>query len=71
MKLTVTEKIRIILGRKKMSMADLADKLNMSRQNLSNKMKRDNFDEKEIEEIAKALGVGYEINFILDDDSRI
>lgn len=64
--LTVAEKIRILLGRRNMTMTDLAEKLNMSRQNLANKMKRDNFSEKEIAEIAKVLNVEYEINFVLD-----
>lgn len=71
MELTVAEKIRIVLGRKNKTLTDLAEALNMSRQNLNNKMKRDNFNEKEIADIAKALELDYEINFILKDGRKI
>ena len=33
-------------------------------QNFNNKMKRDNFSEKDLQEIAEALGLQVEINFI-------
>lgn len=69
--LTVAEKIKIILGRREMTVSDLAKKIGTSPQNLHNKIKRNNFNEKEIERIAEALGVKYEINFILEDDKRI
>ena len=71
MRLTVAEKIRIILGRKDMTLSDLAEKLHMSRQNLTNKMKRDNFSEKEISEIANVLECDYEINFVMDNGDKI
>lgn len=71
MELTVAEKIRILLGRKNMTLTDLAEKMNMSRQNLNNKMKRNNFSEQEIKAIAYALEVEYEISFIMDDGKRI
>lgn len=38
--------------------------LNCSRQNLSNKMSRNNFDERELTAIANALGCELEINFV-------
>ena len=50
-----TEKIKIILLKKKMTVKDLAEKLNCTSQNLSGKFKRDNFSEKELIEIANAL----------------
>jgi transcriptional regulator with XRE-family HTH domain len=62
--LTAAEQIRILLIRKNMTLSELADKIEISRQNLSNKMKRDNFAEKEMMEIAEALGCSLEINFI-------
>ena len=40
------------------------DQLNCSRQNLSNKMSRNNFDERELTAIANALGCELEINFV-------
>ncbi|WP_338838169.1 helix-turn-helix transcriptional regulator [Kurthia gibsonii] len=71
MKLTTTEKIKIILGRKNMSVSDLAEALGQTRQNLHNKFKRDNFNEKELREIAAALNIEFEINFILDNGEKI
>ncbi len=71
MNLTVAEKIRILLGRKEMNMTDLAAELKMSRQNLANKMRRNNFNEKEIKDIAEALKCGFEINFILENGDKI
>ena len=55
MALTAGEKIKIVMKRRGMTLGDLAEKTNQSRQNLSNKMTRDNFSEKEIKEIAKLL----------------
>lgn len=71
MKLTTSEKIKIILGRKNMSMSDLAEKLKQTRQNLHNKMKRDNFSESELKEIAEALEVEFESHFILENGEKI
>ena len=48
----------------KISEAELARKLGISPQNLNNKMKRDNFTEKDLQEIADALGLKLEISFI-------
>ena len=55
MSLSMSEKIRILLRRKKMTITDLADILDTSRQNLTNKLNRDNFTEKELQQIAKVL----------------
>jgi transcriptional regulator with XRE-family HTH domain len=65
------EKIRIVLRRKKMTITKLAIALNTSRQNLTNKLNRDNFSENELQEIAEALGCKFEFNFILDNGERI
>lgn len=67
----MSEKIKILLLKKKMSVTDLAKLLNMTPQNLSNKFKRDNFSEKELNQIANALEVDLEMNFILKDGSKI
>ena len=47
-----------------LTMTELANQLNCSRQNLSNKMSRNNFDERELTAIANALGCELEINFV-------
>ena len=48
MQLTMGEKIKVLLNRKNLTLAQLAEKIGQSRQNLSNKMSRDNFSEKEL-----------------------
>ena len=67
MNLTVSEKFKILLGRKNLTIKDLADKLGTSRQNLSNKFSRDNFSEKDIRQIAEVLNCDYEIKFKMTD----
>jgi transcriptional regulator with XRE-family HTH domain len=71
MALTMGEKIRILLRRKKITISDLADMVGTSRQNLTNKLNRDNFSEQELIEIATALGCKFEGFFIFDDDGKI
>jgi len=48
-------------------MAQLAEQTGQSRQNMSNKMSRDNFSEKELYEIANALNCTFEAGFIMND----
>lgn len=67
MPLTMGEKIKIILNRRNMTLAQLAEKTNQSRQNLSNKLNRDNFTEKELYTIAGALNCSFEATFIMND----
>ena len=67
MPLTLGEKIKIILNRRGLTMAQLAEQTGQSRQNMSNKMSRDNFSEKELYEIAKALDCTFEAGFIMND----
>jgi len=67
MGLSTSEKVKIILKRRGMTMGDLAEKTGQTRQNLSNKMSRDNFPEKEIKEIAAALDCEYETFFVMRD----
>lgn len=67
MQLTTSEKIKVILGRRGMTVSDLATKIGTSRQNLTNKFARDNFNEKEICQIAEALNCGFEALFTLKD----
>ena len=71
MELSTAEKIRIILKRKGMTLAQLSDALGQSRQNFSQKMTRDNFGEQDLRAIAEKLGVKYESYFLLDDGSKL
>ena len=67
MQLTLGEKIKIILGRRGITLSQLAEKTGQSRQNMSNKMARDNFAEKELQEIAQALDCAFEAGFTMND----
>ncbi len=67
MQLSVSEKIKIILGRRNMTVSDLAKKLTTSRQNLTNKFARNNFSEKELQEIAEAMDCSVIVLFKLND----
>ncbi len=67
MPLTMGEKIKIILNRRNMTLSQLAEKLGQSRQNMSNKMSRDNFTEKELYLIAEALNCTFDASFKMND----
>lgn len=71
MNLSVAEKLRLIMKRKGMTLGDLADATGQTRQNLSNKMSRDNFSEKEINVLAAALGCTVKIIFTTSDGDQI
>lgn len=63
----VSEKIRILLIKRKMTMSELADKMETTPQNLSNKLSRDNFTEKEMKTMSDALGCKLGITFTMDE----
>ena len=63
MELSVSEKLRLIMARKKIKVGDLADATNQSRQNLSNKLTRDNFTVNEAQKMAEALGCKLSVVF--------
>ena len=70
MNLTMGEKIRVILKRRGMTVAQLADLTNQTRQNLSNKLARDNFQEQDIKAIADALNCDYEAYLVMRDSGE-
>lgn len=61
---------RLVLAKRDKSKAWLAEQLNCSTSNLYNKLKRDNFSEKELVEIAKVLDCTYEAYFSLNDSDE-
>ena len=66
--MALSEKIRILLVKRgNISEAELARRLGVSPQNLNNKMKRDNFTEKDLQAIAKALDCTFSASFIMND----
>ena len=66
----VSEKIRILLIKRKMTMSELADKIETTPQNLSNKLSRDNFNEKEMNAIANALGCKLSVSFEMEESGE-
>jgi len=71
MKLSMGEKIRILLRRKNVTIVELSSRLGTTNQNLANKFKRDNFSMKELDEIAKALDCEFEGFFVDKDGGKI
>lgn len=69
--MSVGEKIRILLRRRKMTIKDLAERVGESRQNLTAKLNRDNLTESEIKKIAAALNCTYDISFIMKDTGEV
>ena len=66
--MALAEKIRILLVKRgNISEAELARRMEISPQNLHNKMKRDNFTENDLAEIAKALDCTLSVNFTMND----
>ena len=71
MPISMGEKIKIVLKRRNITITELAERIGTSRQNLTNKFTRDNFSEKEIRQIAKALDCSFEGNLILNDTGEV
>lgn len=65
------EKIRFVLIKQGMTIKDLAEKLTQSQPNLSKKLKNNNFSETDLRKIAEATGTKLEINFVLEDGTKI
>lgn len=63
-------KIRTLLLERNMKIKDLAEKLGYSGNNLSNKLKDDDFSEKELRKIAEILNCDYEATFIMKDTGK-
>lgn len=70
-KMGMARKIKMLVAAKEITVRDLAALLGTSQPNLSNKMRRDNFSENELKEIAEVCGAKVEINFVLKDGTKI
>jgi hypothetical protein len=61
----LVKKVRILMVKQgNITEAELARRLGQSPSNFNSKMKRDNFSERDLGEIAEAMGCDLEINFI-------
>ena len=66
----MANKIRILLIERYMKIKDLAEQLGYSGNNLSNKLKTDNFSEKELLKIAEILDCDYKAFFVMRDTGK-
>lgn len=69
--MSMAKKIKLLLVEKDSNLSELAEKMGTTQPNLSNKMKRDDFRVSELIQIAEALGVKFESNFVLEDERNI
>ncbi len=61
--MSAAKKIKMMLVHREMTLTDLSQLLNKSLSTMSGKMKRDNFSEKDLREIAELLNFDYEVIF--------
>jgi len=71
MQLTIGEKIKILSKRQGKTITQLAEATGQTRQNLTNKMNRDNFSEQEAREIGKVLDAEFFCFFRMPDGTEI
>lgn len=68
--MAMTLKIKTILLERNMTIKELAGKIGISPNNLSNKLSRDNFSEKDLHDIADALNCDYSGIFTFRDTGK-
>ena len=66
----MSEKIKMIMVKRDVSGADLADTLGCSRQNVWRLLKEDTWNEEQLKKIADRLNCELEINFRLKDTNE-
>lgn len=67
---TMSKKIEMLLIELDIPKKDLAARLGTTQSNLSGKLKRDNFSEQELQDIAKACGVAFKGSFIIEETGK-
>lgn len=67
---SMSKKIKMLMLEREVTQVQLAEKMETTQSNLANKLKRDNFSEKELNQIAELLNATFEGNFILNDTHR-
>lgn len=64
MELTTSERIKLIIKRKGLSIKGLTEHFKCSRQNINQKMSRNNWTEADLRTIAEYMGCKLQINFV-------
>lgn len=67
---SMSKKIKMLMLERGFTQAQLAEKMGTTQSNLSNKLKRDNFSEKELRQIADILNATFKGTFILNDTDK-
>lgn len=67
----MAEKIKVLLIKTGMTVPQLAESQGKTRQSFYKKLRKDNFSERELREIAELTGSELEINFIIKRDGII
>lgn len=71
MALSTSEQIRLITRRAGLSLSDIATATGQSRQNLANKLRRDNFTVKDLQAIAAAAGLDLSVQWLDKDGNPV
>lgn len=69
--MTISEQIKVLCVRCSVSEAELARRLGKSPQSFNSKMKRGSFTVTELDDVADALGVEFNREFILSNGEKI
>lgn len=63
--------VRELCKQQHISLAELGRRIGQSPQNLNKKLKRDTLSVEEFKQIAEAVGVEFDLGFVLPDGSKI
>lgn len=66
--MSMSKKIKQLLIEKDISITKLAELLGTKPQNLTNKLSRDNFTERDLQKIAEVLNCKYDAKFVIEDE---
>ncbi|MCQ5130993.1 helix-turn-helix transcriptional regulator [Butyricicoccus faecihominis] len=67
---TMSKLINLLLIERNMSKKELAEKIGTTPSNISGKLRRDNFSEKELQDIAKVCDATFQGIFILNETGK-
>lgn len=67
----MSEKIKILMIKRNMTLKQLAERIDSTPSNLSNKLRRDNFPENELRDLAQALNCEFIGNFRMKDTEEV
>jgi len=69
--MTIKQKIKVCCEMSGITLTDLARKMGMSQQNMSNRLKIGKFKQEELEKMAEILGCKYTSSFTFPDGTEV